>query len=433
MPSNTVPSGGVTYARLAKNSATDYDTGWYGPYVFNVKDYGATGDGSTPDTTAIQNAINDAASANGCVYIPTGQYIISSTLSLASGFAGQITIRGDGWQNSCIIYTGTGNGLYFDLSTSSSYVFLNSVEICDLAVLASHDNAASGTAITITYGNSNGTGEEINPGSAIRRVYVGPQMVGSYEQKYSDAGWTTGIECTVCHALDIDSVTLMGWPLSSVFPFDSGAGSGSGLLLNSCVNDSVRNIYGAGWNYGISLENAGNSLSDCQGIFFIGIRFVGCGTMLYGNGTSGQFPNGLTGLTIDNWMLDNGYGGDDSTYVSGIVLNYCSNSSIWGSWVQFASLSGDVIGLDTCNDIMISGVHIYVGSGSNAAIHVASSSMTVYSSAVTITGNNVTGAGTGVLIDTYGANTTVVANYLIGPATAITDNGTGTIQANNQT
>jgi hypothetical protein len=44
----------------------------------SVKDYGAVGDGTTDDTTAIQNALN--ASLN--VYFPEGTYLVSSTLTL---------------------------------------------------------------------------------------------------------------------------------------------------------------------------------------------------------------------------------------------------------------------------------------------------------------------------------------------------------------
>jgi len=61
------------------------------PGYFNVKDYGAKGDGSTDDTAAINNAIAAAAIYNGAsgavVYFPTGQYEISSTIDLPNRVA----------------------------------------------------------------------------------------------------------------------------------------------------------------------------------------------------------------------------------------------------------------------------------------------------------------------------------------------------------
>jgi len=50
---------------------------------FNVKDYGARGDGTSDDTVAIQNAIDDMSSG-GVLYFPLGTYLISSTLYLTS-------------------------------------------------------------------------------------------------------------------------------------------------------------------------------------------------------------------------------------------------------------------------------------------------------------------------------------------------------------
>lgn len=56
--------------------------GVYFDSVFNVKDYGATGDGTTNDYTAIQAAITAAetASPNAVVYFPRGIYVINTGL-----------------------------------------------------------------------------------------------------------------------------------------------------------------------------------------------------------------------------------------------------------------------------------------------------------------------------------------------------------------
>lgn len=62
---------------------TQLETGNNG---YNVVSYGAVGNGTTDDTTAIQNAINAAHSAKkGTVYFPPGIYKISSTLTIYTG------------------------------------------------------------------------------------------------------------------------------------------------------------------------------------------------------------------------------------------------------------------------------------------------------------------------------------------------------------
>ena len=73
--------------------------------VFNVKNYGAAGDGTTNDTTAINNAIAAAiAAGGGIVYLPAGTYKITNNLSVyhATGVTiigageGETVIRGYG-------------------------------------------------------------------------------------------------------------------------------------------------------------------------------------------------------------------------------------------------------------------------------------------------------------------------------------------------
>lgn len=65
--------------------------------VYNVKDYGAVGDGVADDTTVIQAAIN-AADDGAIIYFPrvaVGSYYKFSTLTSTKN----LTFRGDGWYN----------------------------------------------------------------------------------------------------------------------------------------------------------------------------------------------------------------------------------------------------------------------------------------------------------------------------------------------
>src|SRR5690606_31192986 len=51
--------------------------------VFNVKDYGAVGDGITDDTDAFQAALDEArVNGGGTVYVPAGRYHIASHLTV---------------------------------------------------------------------------------------------------------------------------------------------------------------------------------------------------------------------------------------------------------------------------------------------------------------------------------------------------------------
>ena len=72
------PGSGIPKSDLASAVQTTLDTA---TPTYNVKAYGATGDGSTDDTSAIQSAIN-AASAGGTVLIPTGTFVVSSSLTI---------------------------------------------------------------------------------------------------------------------------------------------------------------------------------------------------------------------------------------------------------------------------------------------------------------------------------------------------------------
>jgi hypothetical protein len=72
------------------------------PRLVNVQDLGATGDGITDDSEAIQKALDELAGVGGTVYIPAGNYRISKKLLISGTHASvkrpldYIEITGDG-------------------------------------------------------------------------------------------------------------------------------------------------------------------------------------------------------------------------------------------------------------------------------------------------------------------------------------------------
>lgn len=103
-------SGTRGYFDLPAGSAPDYpnDSGTATvvprPSVTDVRDYGATGNGSTDDTAAISAAVTAAHAAGNSIYFPAGDYLVTS-LPTFNDFD---VIHGDGSDKSTIIYGGSG-------------------------------------------------------------------------------------------------------------------------------------------------------------------------------------------------------------------------------------------------------------------------------------------------------------------------------------
>jgi hypothetical protein len=109
-----------------------------------VTDFGAIGDGATDDTQAFQNALDSATISKTKIYIPAGNYKISSSLVVPGG----VSLIGDGLgdnplqtpsKGSIISYYGTGFALIINEHTSS---------IRDLIVLDKSNSVSEG-GITI--------------------------------------------------------------------------------------------------------------------------------------------------------------------------------------------------------------------------------------------------------------------------------------------
>ncbi len=104
-----LPTFNNTYDRARKPAKAD---------LFNVKDYGAVGDGKTDDTRGLKKAIATAfANGGGIVFIPDGEYRITEELDLGKG----VELRGNsggrhvlsnkrGSQLGSVLFIETGEG-----------------------------------------------------------------------------------------------------------------------------------------------------------------------------------------------------------------------------------------------------------------------------------------------------------------------------------
>lgn len=110
-------SGNLILANGSSGSTLAYKKGSAGASItpwINVKtDYGAAGNGSTDDTTAINNAIAAANASGASLYFPSGTYKVNSGLTTLTGNG--VIVRGDG-RNSTVIATNSATGDVFTMT-----------------------------------------------------------------------------------------------------------------------------------------------------------------------------------------------------------------------------------------------------------------------------------------------------------------------------
>lgn len=66
---------GVAGLAASAPASASGQTGARSATVFNVRDFGAKGDGKTPDSEALQKALDAAGAVNGTAYFPAGRYL----------------------------------------------------------------------------------------------------------------------------------------------------------------------------------------------------------------------------------------------------------------------------------------------------------------------------------------------------------------------
>ena len=246
-----------------------------GQYV-NVRDFGATGDGSTDDTAAIQAAIDfiDTGSeteTGGIVYFPRGTYMISSTIYVRNTHGSNlasVTLEGEGMQNTTI-------------QCKSGFTGTTAMEVTDSTYCAFKEfHLFGGNPSNCDNGLEFVNGSEIyvervfcqrfnQSGFLVRRCFMMTflQCRGkasktnfnfAYDYGNGTAGYNTSINCMNCYSLDTTAVGQGFWINDMSYSTFTACGSDGasrwGYRIGNCA--------------GVAFNGCGAETSGRAGFYF---------------------------------------------------------------------------------------------------------------------------------------------------------------------
>lgn len=301
----------------------------------NVTDaaYGATGDGTTDDTTAISTAITALTTAGGGVlYFPAGIYVTSG------GFAISVPclIVGDGQADAY----GFANPVTQITCTSTTAVLFSVTSMtAEFARLALRNTAGSTPTA--------GAGIRVSGGTLGQRVsYDAISIVGFYDCLDIQVGNTWTLTRSV-----IGAPVHYGVKIQNTFNPDAG---------DWCISDTV--IY-----TGTYSAQAGIHLINSGGGKIINSKIQG-GSNHMVNGIEMAASGSTSILLIDNCSLEN-YSGDGIHLVGPgwdmIVIHGCQ-------WGQYGNSTGHAISIDSLADIIIDACHFRNNGSAASAVSLTS-------------------------------------------------------------
>lgn len=355
----------------------------------NVKSYGATGNGSTDDTSAFNAALAAAPASGAEIYVPAGTYKLTGTLNVVNK---SIAFRGEGQRISNLRWDAGTDGLSFQSTTTTN----TSLTIKSLSFL--RGVSSTGIAINATWAATTGWhGANGLVTASIEDVNIAASPYGT------GLGWASGIVLGNATNAKIRNFTIMG--------ADFNVGHSGIMFTGKSIANYVSDGDISHFPYGISTwdEGDGFHITDVEIIAVIsGIKLVAASR---GRGTSIQ---GCHVNSLAEGIMTWGFG--DVAITNNLIYRWGTETwrGISATHAESTRITGNYI------------VKLFSG-GSTAGIVLEGNAVRNI-----VQGNITEGMGTGIwLMDPTVADNIVSNNLNRSATTPITNSGTGNHLFNN--
>jgi hypothetical protein len=375
----TVLSGDRIYAGVLAHHLTDIEYS----IPFNVKTYGAVGDGSTNDTASVQDAI-DAAVANGggIVYFPKGTYKVTNIQ-----IDGSVRIQGSLRSVSTISTAATDN---YAATISNGYA-----EISDIRFLYTGASSQTTGGLLKWENGASMSNVRFETSNTSNKAYRLVDHIGAPSANWLWHNCTFGnaVTAVVDAAVHLDQTTTYPMPGDTMITdcqFLDTTKTATGLRVKGVPSVRLVNPKFLGYNIAVLIDWS-NSLGTSNGFYW----------------NAGSAENFLTaGLRV---LRSSGSYNLVDNYLSSV--EFVPSSSVSGAIcvdIQDGSASGFNITGCIMMPVFTNGIGIKLGSGADK---------------VSIVGNLIRGATTGVDINSSATNVYIGGNYFQGCTTDVSDAG----------
>ena len=247
--------------------------------LVSVKDFGATGNGTTDDTTAIQAAIYYAQTNGGCVYLPAGVYIISNSLNVQINSGGlpykRPSIRGDGVGATTILQTANASGLVINGSLADPADYM---ELADFTIQG-RDGANYGTGVAfsdsafVNITNVEVTGWEIGVYGIDTLSITFTRLVSRFNVngfRFESSGSGTG------YTSEPNAITMLGCTIGNNTNYGGWVvGAGTFTFVGGSIESNGEGTTMSSSKWGLRITNSGGNFAQqsangfsLQGVYF---------------------------------------------------------------------------------------------------------------------------------------------------------------------